>query len=136
MQDTLLSKGINCNIQTKNDFIIQGNENEIKHIIINIVNNAKDAIIENQVVDGIILLFLNERTKTGTLSISDNAGGIPSQYLSKVFEPYFTTKLESNGTGIGLYMSKMIIEDSMNGKLNVYNTINGACFHITLNKGT
>jgi PAS domain S-box-containing protein len=115
---------------------VYGYFNEFTQVLLNIINNAKDAIIENQVVDGIILLFLNERTKTGTLSISDNAGGIPSQYLSKVFEPYFTTKLESNGTGIGLYMSKMIIEDSMNGKLNVYNTINGACFHITLNKGT
>ena len=65
-----------------------------------------------------------------TISVIDNAGGIPNDILEKVFNPYFTTKEEGKGTGIGLYMSKNIIETNMNGKLLVENIENGAKFVI------
>jgi C4-dicarboxylate-specific signal transduction histidine kinase len=66
------------------------------------------------------------------LSISDNAGGIQEHILDKIFEPYFSTKLDKEGTGLGLYMSRIIIQDHCNGKLSVTNNEHGACFTIDL----
>ena len=68
------------------------------------------------------------------ISIEDNAGGVDDKILDKIFEPYFTTKTQSQGTGLGLYITKMIIEDGMKGELKVKNTKNGACFIIELEK--
>jgi len=67
------------------------------------------------------------------LEISDNGGGIQNDILKKIFNPYFTTKDEKNGSGLGLYMSKMIIEEHHDGKLSVRNTPEGVCFIIKIN---
>lgn len=64
------------------------------------------------------------------LNICDNGGGVPSDIIDNIFEPYFTTKYHSKGTGIGLYFSKMIIEDNMNGRMTVKNEDGGACFYL------
>ena len=115
---------------TGESFMVLGYPNEFQQVVLNIVNNAKDAMIENHTKEGMIHISLD--TTTHTMIIKDNAGGIPQDILPRIFEPYFTTKEQGKGTGLGLYMSKMIIEDNMHGKLQVYNESGGAKFIIQL----
>ena len=111
---------------------IYGFENEIGQTIINIINNSIDALNDNKTIkEKKILISLEKINTLSVLSIVDNAGGIPDNILDKVFDPYFSTKGEKNGTGLGLYMSKVIIQEHMNGKLEVSNNEEGAVFTIT-----
>ena len=105
---------------------------EFSHVILNIINNAKDALLDNEIEDPWIKIDLEEKDEGVVFSIEDNAGGIPEDILEKIFEPYFTTKHSSNGSGLGLYMSKKIVSDSLHGKLEVQNTHNGAKFTIKI----
>ncbi len=111
---------------TGNDFIINGNKGDFKQVILNIINNAKDAIEEQNITNGKIKIILENHK----IIIKDNGGGIPKEIIERIFEPYFTTKEAGKGTGMGLYMSKMIIENKMNGTLKVVNDKNGANFII------
>jgi len=112
------------------EFEYNGLQSEYQQVILNLINNAKDALIENNIQNPKIDIILeNEK-----IYIQDNAGGIPQDILNRVFEPYFTTKEQGKGTGMGLYMSKMIIEDNMQGSLSVQNCSNGAKFCIDLSK--
>jgi C4-dicarboxylate-specific signal transduction histidine kinase len=103
--------------------------NELFQVIINLMNNAKDAFVE-QNKDGVVTVNCYIKDDDVFIDIADNAGGIPLENPNKVFEPYFTTK--DSGTGIGLYMSKMIIEKDMDGILSVQNKDDGALFTIQL----
>ena len=105
---------------------------ELSQVLLNILNNAKDIIIERKIIGGKITLSLEEKNNLAIIKIKDNAGGIPEKILSKIFDPYFTTKHQSKGTGIGLYMSHDIITNHLKGKLYVNNTKDGACFTIEL----
>ena len=102
--------------------------NELKQVILNLLKNAEDILIEKNIQDPIITII----TKDNYLSIKDNGGGIPEGIMAKIFDPYFSTKLEKNGTGLGLYMSKTIIEEHCGGKLSVANDEDGAVFTIEL----
>ena len=124
---------ININIIGNRDIKVFGYENELKQVLINIVSNAKDAIVNNNInVDGLIKIEIESDEENLTIKISDNAGGIPSTIIDKVFDPYFTTKFKSQGTGLGLYMSKIIIEKNMKGSLVVQNDNDGAIFTIQI----
>lgn len=120
--------------------ISHGLPSELIHVIINILNNAKDATISDTIKEKRIHIRCEIINNFNTIYIQDNAGGIPLKIIDKIFDPYFTTKHQSQGTGIGLYMSKDIIEKHMNGILDVENintTIddkyyNGACFKIAI----
>jgi len=103
--------------------------NELFQVLINLVNNSKDAFIE-QNKNGFIKIKTYQKENYIIIEVIDNAGGIPFENPNKVFEPYFTTK--DKGTGIGLYMSKMIIEKDMEGILGVENVEDGAKFTIKL----
>lgn len=107
--------------------------NELKQVLINIVNNAREAIEQSKNTKGEIRITCEDSNRFCTISIEDNGGGVPLHIVDKIFDPYFTTKFESQGTGIGLYMAKMIIEKHFLGKLSVHNTRSGACFEIRLN---
>jgi PAS domain S-box-containing protein len=107
---------------------------ELPQVIINIINNAKDALLEKKIPNPWVKLELLEESERVRLTIEDNAGGIPENIIGKIFEPYFTTKHQSLGTGLGLHMSYKIITESLKGKLNVRNTQNGAKFCIELPK--
>ena len=116
-------------------------ENEFIQVIINIISNAKDELIKKDThFKKIIFIKSYINNKSLYINIKDNAGGVPKELLNRVFEPYFTTKHQSQGTGIGLYMCKEIIEKNMGGVLKVenstytYNDIHfkGACFIIEL----
>ncbi|WP_228277312.1 sensor histidine kinase [Aliarcobacter cryaerophilus] len=106
--------------------------NELQQVILNILKNAKDALIENDIKSPYIKIEAKVDEKNIYLSITDNAGGIKTEPINKIFEAYFTTKPQSQGTGIGLYMSKMILEKSMKGKLFVENIEDKARFTIKL----
>ncbi len=105
---------------------------ELSQVIINIINNAKDVLIENQIKNPWIKLGLKKIGKKVILTIEDNGRGIPKEVMSKIFDPYFTTKHKSQGTGLGLHMSQKIIQNSLHGNLYVKNTKNGAKFFIEL----
>ena len=99
---------------------------EFQQTVLNLINNAKDALVESGRCDKKITIQL----LGDALAVEDNAGGIPEEILERIFEPYFTTKEQGNGTGIGLYMSKLIIEKNMGGILSVENRSEGARFLI------
>ena len=101
-------------------------DSEMMQVILNILKNSQDHLIEKQTKDPFIKITTQDRT----ISICDNAGGIPEDILPKIFDPYFSTKSELNGTGLGLYMSKTIIEEHHNGKLTAVNTDDGVCFTV------
>ncbi len=109
---------------------IYGFKNEFAQVIINLINNAKDALIEMQVQNKEISISGKNKKDHVVIKVSDNAGGIPEDIIEHIFEPYYTTKEEGKGTGIGLYMSKMIVEENMNGILQVRNNDGGAEFTI------
>lgn len=92
------------------------------------MTNAKEAILVRNINNGKITLTLQKKEKIAQLTVTDNGGGISEEVLPRLFDPYFSTK--ETGTGIGLYMSKMIIENSMNGQISVKNVPNGAEFSI------
>ncbi len=106
--------------------------NEIKQVLLNLLNNAEDALLHNAVENPKITIRTETRPETIELLLCDNGGGIPETILPKIFDAYFTTKTERNGTGLGLYMSKMIIEEHCEGTLRAYNGDEGACFAISL----
>jgi len=111
-----------------NEFEYYGLQSEYQQVILNILNNAKDILIEKEIENPKIYIKIDNNRVT----IEDNGGGVPIDMLDRIFEPYFTTKEQGKGTGMGLYMSKMIIEDNMCGKLSVTNGIYGAIFIIDL----
>jgi len=106
-------------------------ENELKQVLLNLIKNAEDALIDNKVENPTITIKIDKNT----IIVKDNAGGIPDEIKDKIFDPYFSTKLKKDGTGLGLYMSKLIVEDHCGGKLSVTNDRYGANFQITLGVG-
>jgi len=123
----LKSKNIDVNI-TGEDFTIYGSKTQFQQVLLNLISNAKDAIEENGVENGKIDINIDAENKT--VSIVDNGGGIDNKIIYKIFDPYFTTK-DLKGSGIGLYMSKTIVEKYFNGKLEASNVKNGAKFKIS-----
>lgn len=104
--------------------------NEFVQVMLNLIKNAKDALLENRVKDPKIEILSKCSEDETIVEVRDNAGGIEEKIIGQIFEPYFTTKDKKNGTGLGLYMSKMIVEEHLNAKIVVENTDEGACFKI------
>jgi signal transduction histidine kinase len=111
---------------------IEGYPNALTQVLLNLLNNAKDALMERGEGPRIIRIETRETPEEIILEISDTAGGIPEEILPRIFDPYFSTKNEKNGTGLGLYMSKMLVEEQMGGRIEVDNTPEGARFTIRL----
>ena len=104
-------------------------ENEVVQVILNILKNAEDNFKEKKIKNPQIKIT----TQENSISICDNGGGIAENIIENIFDPYFSTKDEKNGTGLGLYMSKTIVEKHHRGKLHVNNHNDGVCFTIVLN---
>ena len=130
LSSTIDKNNIKIDIDIKDNFKLYGHPNEITQALVNIVNNAKDVLIERGIKNPKILIktFVKENYKI--ITIKDNAGGIKVTPIDKIFEPYFTTKPVNTGTGIGLYMTKMIVEKNNGGSVSVKNLHNGAIFTI------
>ena len=115
------SNGITI-IKNGQDVKINSFENELIQVLINILNNARDELIKkDKDYEKLIFIDVLKNQKNLLVQIKDNAGGIPTDIITRIFEPYFTTKNQSQGTGIGLYMSREIISKSMNGEINTKN---------------
>ena len=133
------NKNINI-IKEIRDVEIMGFENELLQVIINILNNSRDALELKKIKEKNIFINVHTKDEKVLINIKDNAGGINEEIIEKVFDPYFTTKHQTHGTGIGLYMSEEIIEKHMNGEIKVKNETYkhkdieyiGASFTITL----
>ena len=105
---------------------------ELSQVIINVINNAKDILMQKNIEKAWVKIDCIKDDNKAIITIEDNAGGIPQDILPKIFDPYFTTKHQSTGTGLGLHMSRRIIHESLNGDLYVKNTKNGAKFFIEI----
>ncbi len=113
---------------------IKTHASELKQVLMNLVRNAEDAIVEHRSDNRVIEIMTYEKGDNIALKIADNGGGISPDIAKSIFEPYFSTKGEKNGTGLGLYMSKLIIEKHCKGTIEVHNTQEGAEFFIELPK--
>jgi len=118
------------NYESKN--IVSIYSNELMQVILNILQNAQDNFLEKDMADAKISIKTFDIEDNSIIEIYDNGGGVSSKFIEKIFDPYFSTKNEKNGTGIGLYMSKIIIEEHHNGELSVENIDDGVCFKIKL----
>jgi signal transduction histidine kinase len=121
--------------------VIYGYENELKQVLINLINNARDAIVDKMHEGGFegmgqIRIVVENAGDAVRIGVCDNAGGIVSENIDKIFDPYFTTKPKDEGTGIGLYIARQIIEEHFGGGLSVSNDDQGANFTILLPKIT
>ncbi len=111
---------LNINI-TEEEMKIHGYRGEFSQVILNLLSNAKDILLEREIENPEINIDISKVESEIIIKVQDNGGGIPTDIIDRVFEPYFTTKDEGKGTGIGLYMSKMIIEENLDGKISVEN---------------
>ena len=105
---------------------------ELLQVYLNILKNAKEALTESREKERKISVDITEETDNIITTICDNGGGIDKATISQIFNPYFSTKNEKNGTGLGLYMSKTIVEKHLHGTIAVYNTKEGVCFKVTI----
>ncbi|MCK5111642.1 MAG: HAMP domain-containing histidine kinase, partial [Arcobacteraceae bacterium] len=133
-QPTLKGAQINLvnNIDYNNKISIFITVGELSQVIINIINNAKDILLEKNIEEPTITIDLKRINDTAIISIEDNGGGIEDDIITKIFDPYFTTKHQSQGTGLGLHMSYKIVTESLQGKLYTKNTNTGAKFFIEI----
>jgi len=121
-----LNKKIKCNCE------IYGYKREFAQVLLNLMSNSKDALIQRNIENPTIDLEIDYKDGYSIFIIKDNAGGVEKEYMDLIFEPYFTTKESLKGTGLGLYMSKMIIEKNMGGELSFENGKDGAIFKVKI----
>ncbi|WP_258239495.1 cache domain-containing protein [Arcobacter sp. LA11] len=134
ISSALSNNSINITICVDANIYLNTYINEFEQVVLNIITNAKDVLIEKEVKNPWIKVYTQEDEYNITIFVEDNGGGIQVKPRNKIFEPYFTTKKDSDGTGIGLYMSKTIVDKNMNGKLRVRNSEHGARFEIIIPK--
>lgn len=121
--ETFKRNNISITVDCDESISYKGLESNIKHVIVNLLNNARDAFEEKGIKNGEIVIRVYHEKDELIIAVRDNAGGIPKSILRNIFEPYFTTKHKSQGTGLGLYMSKSMIEQ-MNGTIDVISILN------------
>lgn len=134
MMTSLTNNEIELKLDFDENITIKTFSRELLQVLLNIFRNAKDALVENQISNRFIRININETSENIEILISDNAGGIKEEVMTKIFNAYFTTKDEQTGTGLGLYMSKIIIEKNLKGILKAENIEDGVTFSILLPK--
>lgn len=129
--DPFKSLGINLIVNVEKDFQLRGIENEFQQVILNIINNAKEAIVERKKTSSMICVDISVYNAQGVISITDDAGGIIEDIIEDIFKLEYTTK--TNGNGIGLYLVQKIAVQRFKGTIEVNNTDSGARFTLTFN---
>jgi len=132
VQGVLDSHNIEIILNLDERFLYTGYKNELQQVLVVLLNNAKDALVSKNILKPTIKIECKKSTNNYCIEVCDNAGGVSDEIIEKIFEPYFTTKHKKQGVGLGLYISKRIIEDSLGGELSVENSEHGACFKINL----
>jgi signal transduction histidine kinase len=127
---SLQNSNIQLDFNVIKDYEVVAYENEYSQIVLNFLSNAKEIIHERNIVNPYIMIELDVKNNRSNLSVKDNGGGIKEEVISKIFDPYFSTK--SKSSGIGLYMSKAIVESHFNGTIHAFNTSKGACFEVNV----
>ncbi len=127
---SLNDMGIGISIVEQHEVDIFGYSNEYAQVLLNVLSNAKDVLVEKNVAEPRIEIRITRTDDRSVVTITDNGGGISEDVMPKIFDPYFTTKEKQQGTGIGLYMSKVIIEQNIGGSLTARNVDGGAAFII------
>ncbi len=135
MKDQLISQNINLYQDIDENAQIEANQNEFKHLFINLINNSIDAFNEKEILERNIYIKCHIKDARVHIEVEDDAGGIPKNILKDIFQPNFTTKPEEKGTGIGLYIASKIVE-KYNGVMKADNTKKGAIFTIVLNQSS
>lgn len=130
IHESLRNDGITLNVNLTGDSQINGYPNEYSQVLMNLILNARDALLEQKTADPCISVVSWSENNRSIVTISDNAGGIKEEIMDKIFDPFFTTKELGKGTGIGLFLSKTIIEKNMGGLLTMRNIARGAEFRI------
>jgi PAS domain S-box-containing protein len=130
IKDSFKNQQIHIEVVAKNNPVIRGYRNEFSQVLLNILNNARDILTERATENPKVTIMIFSEGDRAVVTIADNAGGIPEEIKGKIFDPYFTTKGPQSGTGVGLFMSKTIIEKNMGGKLTGRNIAGGAEFRI------
>ena len=131
LDKVIKSEMINIKTDLKDSQVL-GVANELTQVIINLIKNSKEAYVQNSILIREIAINSKEENGFVIIELVDNAGGISKENLEKIFEPYFTTKHKSSGTGLGLFMSKMICEQGLNGYLDVKSKKNSTTFSIKI----
>lgn len=121
-------------IYDKDKVSVNNHKNELIQVLIILLSNAAQALESKQIDHKYISISTQTDNDDLSITIEDNAGGIESKFLDRIFDPYFTTKKQSGGTGLGLYIAKIIIEQNMQGKLSVTQGSHGARFNITIKR--
>jgi len=129
---SLKNSNIKVDLAAEDKVTATGFHNEYAQVLLNVIANARDVLMERNISDPGIEIKICGVEGRSVVTISDNAGGVPDDVLIKIFDPYFTNKEAGKGTGIGLYMSKVIIEHNMGGSLTAYNMGPGAVFRIEI----
>ncbi|MDX9887886.1 MAG: ATP-binding protein [Anaerovoracaceae bacterium] len=132
MEVSLKYNQISMKVDIASGIKIRGFQNEFSHVLFNVINNARDGIIESQVEDKYISIRAFTKDKEVVIEITNTGKQIPDEILEKLFHPYFTTKEDNDGTGVGLYISRIIVEQRMNGKIQLENVADGVCCRIVL----
>jgi len=129
---SLDNHNVTLNIKYDKSYIVKTYSRELLQVYINLLKNAKEALVEYREENRHINVVISRNNDYLITTFCDNGGGIDERVIDKIFDPYFSTKNEKNGTGLGLYMSKTIIEKHIQGKIEAYNLEDGACFKVSL----
>jgi C4-dicarboxylate-specific signal transduction histidine kinase len=135
VKEDLESHGITIKLVKECDSSVNGYKKEFSQALLSIVQNAKEAIMSRQPPDPFVELICSQMGESALVTVKDNGGCIPPEIMDKIFDPYFTIKFKSQGVGMGLYMSKMIVEKHMGGKIYARNSLSGAELTIELPLG-
>jgi len=134
IEKSMESYEIVLEIEVRSDARLLVYRNELIQVLLNIISNAKDALVNSGVTDPKITISIYEEAGSVVILLCDNGGGVDEAIKEKIFDPYFSTKGAKSGTGLGLYMAKTIVEEHLNGEISVFNRPEGACFSLRLMK--
>jgi len=132
LQASLQAAGISLKLDLQPGCLLQGQPNDFSQVVLNILNNARDALLTRAVPAPAVTVTTQQVQGMAQITVEDNGGGIAADIVDKIFDPYFTTKHKAQGTGLGLYISKKIIEENFNGTIEVESCSGGTRFRIVV----